>query len=290
MGSGRALRERLAPRQTLLARGWADQGRPTGLLPGPGAGAFAVLRGPSRHAARISRRHPRRVILPPRPAGHGAALAPGVPYQDETDGHVLHAILVDDAAGLIWLANAGSIEFHLWSARLPDLAAPDQAIFDLDPGHQAEFADVLRAALRLNAELERLGLRGYPKTSGGHGLHVYMPLAPGHTFPAVRAWVKALAEQLAAGDPELIAVAHGSTHRGRQVTIDHAQNSVGRNTAAPYTVRALPGAPVSAPLTWDEVKAGLVQPSDLTLRVVRDRVRANGDLFAPVLQGGQRLP
>jgi bifunctional non-homologous end joining protein LigD len=213
-----------------------------------------------------------------------------VDYRPETSEQVIQLPLVDDAAGLVWLANQGSIEFHLWGSRAPNLAQPDQAILDLDPGDEATFSDVLKAALRLRDALERLGLRGYPKTSGGRGLHVYLPLATGHTFDAVRAWVKALAEQLAATYPDLIAVAHGATHRGRQVTIDHAQNSIGRNTAAPYTLRAQPGAPVSTPLTWDEVEAGQIRPSDLTLRALSQRLEQMGDLFAPVLQSGQYLP
>jgi bifunctional non-homologous end joining protein LigD len=213
-----------------------------------------------------------------------------VEYQAATDGHPVHVLLVDDAAGLLWLANTGAIELHIWGARLPDLAEPDLAIFDLDPGDHASFSDVLEAARVLHAALDGLGLRSYPKTSGGHGLHVFLPLAPGHSFEAIRDWVKGVAEGLAEAHPGLFAVAHGSTHRGSLVTVDHAQNSVGRNTAAPYTARALPGAPVSAPLTWDEVEAGTVAPADLTLRTVPERLARLGDLYAPVLQGGQRLP
>jgi bifunctional non-homologous end joining protein LigD len=93
----------------------------------------------------------------------------------------------------------------------------------------------------------------------------------------------------AAAEPALRAVAHGATHQGRQVTIDYAQNSLGRNTVAPYTLRALPRAPVSTPLTWEEVAAGQVRPTDWTLQTVRAGAGA-GDRFAPVLQGGQRLP
>jgi len=212
-----------------------------------------------------------------------------VSYRPETSEQVIQLPLVDDAAGLVWLANQGSIEFHLWGSRVPDLAQPDMAIFDLDPGDEAGFVDVLQAALRLRDALDRVGLQGYPKTSGGRGLHVYVPLTSGYTFDGVRAWVKALAEQLAAVYPDLIAVARGATHRGRQVTIDHAQNSIGRNTAAPYTLRALPGAPVSMPLTWNEVKDGRLHPADLTLSVVPERVHQMSDLFAPVLQGGQHL-
>ena len=212
------------------------------------------------------------------------------PYSPRAPAPAIQVPIIEDAAGLIWLANQGAIEFHSWLSRLPDLAQPDQAVFDLDPGDEATFADVLRAALRLRETLEALGARGYAKTSGGRGLHVYLPLAPGQTFTAVRAWVKALAQRLAAASPDLIAVARGATHRGRLVTIDYAQNSIGRNTAAPYTLRARPGAPVSTPLSWEEVEAGSVEPGELTIHSVPERVSRLGDLFAPALGGGQRLP
>ena len=214
----------------------------------------------------------------------------GAPYRTATDQHEIQVLLIDDEAGLIWLANTGAIEVHLWGARLPDLAMPDMVVFDLDPGDEASFEDVLRAALILRERLDRLGLVSYPKTSGGDGLHVFLPLASGYTFEAVRDWVRDLAEALEADHPDLIAVSHGPTHRGPHVTIDHAQNSVGRNTAAPYTVRARPGAPVSTPLSWEEVEAGKLRPSDFTLRTVPKRVKKLGDLFAPVLAGDQQLP
>ena len=214
----------------------------------------------------------------------------GAPYETATDQHQIQVLLIDDEAGLIWLANTGAIEVHLWGARLPDLAAPDMVVFDLDPGDEATFEDVLRAAIILCERLDELGLKSYPKTSGGDGLHVFLPLAPGHTFERVRDWVRDLAEKLEAEHPDLIAVSHGPTHRGPRVTIDHAQNSVGRNTAAPYTARARPGAPVSTPLTWKEVADGKLRPPDFTLKTVPKRVKKLGDLFAPVLAGGQRLP
>lgn len=228
---------------------------------------------------------------------HAPSWLRSVPYHPKTsrgpdpDDAVTQLPLIDDAAGLIWFANAGSIEFHLLGARLPDLTEPDQAIFDLDPGEAAPFSAVLESGVRLHEELERLGLKGYAKTSGGHGLHVYLPLAAGHTFAGVRAWVKAMAERLADAFPNLIAVAHGATHRGGLVTIDYAQNSVGRNTAAPYTLRASGAHPlVSTPLSWEEIAAGGIQPADFTPAVVLDRVRRLGDPFAPILQQDQRLP
>jgi bifunctional non-homologous end joining protein LigD len=214
----------------------------------------------------------------------------GADYETATNRHTLRTLIIDDAAGLVWCANTGAIEFHIWSARLPDLAEPDLAIFDLDPGEECIFRDVLRAAMVLREELERLGLQGYPKTSGGRGLHVLVPLAPGHSFEAVRDWVSGCADELAATHPARFSSASGATHRGDRITIDYAQNSIGRNTAAPYTVRGLPHAPVSTPVTWDEVEAGEIDPNDFTLRTVPERIQRLGDLLAPMLEDEQRLP
>ncbi|HEY1391434.1 MAG TPA: non-homologous end-joining DNA ligase [Ktedonobacterales bacterium] len=199
--------------------------------------------------------------------------------------------LINDAASLIWLANGGCVEFHLWSARAPHLDLPDQAIFDLDPGENAPFSRVLEAGLRLREHLERLGIASYAKTSGGRGLHVYAPLAPVHPYVDVRQWVNTTAQQLAADYPTLVAAAHGATHRGDYVTIDYAQNSIGRNTAAPYTIRAGASIPrVSAPLSWEEIAADIIRPDDLTPDVALERVQRYGDLFAPALLANQRLP
>ncbi|HET7094043.1 MAG TPA: hypothetical protein VFI22_11205, partial [Thermomicrobiales bacterium] len=101
--------------------------------------------------------------------------------------------LVDDAAGLIWLANAGAIEFHLWTARAPDLTRPDQAVFDLDPGEAATFAQALEAAELLYGVLTDLGMKAFAKTSGGRGVHVVLPVAPGPSYADVRGWVKSVA-------------------------------------------------------------------------------------------------
>ncbi len=213
-----------------------------------------------------------------------------VNYRPKTVAHTAPLPLIDSAAGLIWFANEGAIEFHLWSSHVPDLEQPDQAIFDLDPGTTASFNDVREAALRLRDKLEQAGVRGYPKTSGGRGLHIYVPLAAGPSFERVRSWVKAVGQQLAASYPELIARASGPTHQGGHITIDYGQNSVGRNTAAPYTLRANPAHPtVSAPLTWEELEEGGMHPADLTPDVVLKRVGRLGDLFAPVLHADQHI-
>jgi bifunctional non-homologous end joining protein LigD len=213
-----------------------------------------------------------------------------VTYELQTSEDASQLVVIDDAAGLIWAANQGAIEFHPWTAPADEVTQPDQAVFDLDPGEKADFGQALQAALHVRAALEGAGLHGYPKTSGGRGVHIYVPLAPGYSFDAVRDWVRGVAEQLAAAHPDLIEVAHGATHVGSQVTIDHAQNSIGRNTAAAYTLRARPGAPVSAPLTWQEVEASRVRPEEFNLRTIFVRLDHLGDLFEPVVGKGQRLP
>jgi bifunctional non-homologous end joining protein LigD len=166
------------------------------------------------------------------------------------------------------------IEFHLWSSHTPDLTQPDLAIFDLDAGEAASFDTLREAALRLHDALEQAGVRGYPKTSGGSRLHVFVPLAPGHTFERVRAWVKAVGERLATRSPDLVALAHGGTHQGDLATIDYAQNSIGRNIAMPYTLRARQAHPtVSTPLTWAELDEGTIDPTGFSPQEVLSRVR-----------------
>jgi bifunctional non-homologous end joining protein LigD len=214
----------------------------------------------------------------------------GAPYTTATDKHTIQVPLIDDEAGLIWFANAGALEFHLWSSHVPKLDEPDRVVIDLDPGDEADFALVLDAAIVLQETLDGLGLKAYPKTSGGDGLHLFAALAPGYDFKTVREWVEQLAVTLAGEHPNLLASSHGSTHRGNLITIDHAQNSIGRNTAAPYTLRARPGAPVSTPLSWDEVRAKKLRPSNFTLHTVPDRIKKLGDLFQPLLKKGAKLP
>ena len=213
-----------------------------------------------------------------------------VTYQPKTVNHPVQLPLIDTAAGLLWFANQGAIEVHLWGSRTQDLTQPDLAIFDLDAGSTATFEAIREAALQLHDALAQAGVRGYPKTSGRGGLHVFVPLAPGSTFERVRRWVKAAGNKLASNYPNLIAPARGATHEGGRVTVDYAQNSIGRNTAAPYTLRAHPDHPtVSTPLTWEELEAGSMHPATFTPQVVLERLRRMGDLFIPVLQADQRI-
>jgi len=116
-----------------------------------------------------------------------------------------------------------------------------------------------------------------------------VPLVPNYTFDVVHEWARSLVVQLSQRYPDLFALPSGGTHHGSHVTLDYVQNSVAHNTAAPYTLRALPGAPVSAPLTWQEVEDGSLEPADLNLHSITDRVKQIGDIFAPALGRDQLL-
>ncbi len=215
---------------------------------------------------------------------------PYVTYQPETTETPIDVPVIDHEAALIWYADHSAIEFHMWLSLRNDLDHPDWAVFDLDPGESVPFEQVLQAALRVRDELERIDLRCFPKTSGGSGFHVFVPIQTKHSFDDVREWVHGVAKQLERQFPDEIAAASGGTHRGKIITIDHAQNSIARNTAAPYTLRARPGAPVSMPVTWKQVEASKIRPEQFTLRTVPDRLAQDGDAWAEARDISQSLP
>jgi bifunctional non-homologous end joining protein LigD len=207
-------------------------------------------------------------------------------YTEKSQDKVIQVLLIDSTAGILYFAAKGGIEFHLWSAKAPKYEQPDLAIFDLDVGDASNFKNVLKVAGYLNKLLISNNIKAYPKTSGGTGLHVYVPIVPEYSYETIRAWVQSIAVKLAGKYPNLITISRdgNKTHNSDKVNIDHMQNVISRNTVAPYSVRAYPKAPVSTPLTWDEVKKGGFVPSDFTIKNIPERVEKLGDLFAEVLK------
>jgi bifunctional non-homologous end joining protein LigD len=197
--------------------------------------------------------------------------------------------VIDDERALVWLANQAAIELHPWLSRIDAPDRPDFVVFDLDVQRLELFPRALAVARLVADELEVLGLRGYAKTSGGDGVHVYVPLERGAGYDKTRAWARALAERLERRHPELVSTDSTIAGRETKVLVDYSQNSLGRTTVAAYSVRPRPGATVSTPLTWQEVKQGSVRPTDFTIRTVPDRLAQYGDLFEPVLRGGPSL-
>ena len=213
-------------------------------------------------------------------------------YQEKSQDKVLRVPVVKNKAGLVYLGSRGCLEIHAWASRYPHFDKPDFVVFDMDASDEVPFEKIIKATNLLHKKLEKLNLVSYVKTSGGSGIHVYIPVKLGYSFDEVRAWATQLAEQLADEHPDFITTIkrQRKSHAGDKVVIDFMQNVITRNTAAPYSPRANPEARVSTPLKWEEVNKGGFTPSDFTMKTVPERVKKIGDLFADILEHPQILP
>lgn len=214
-----------------------------------------------------------------------------VPTAEVTDSsgrrRVVRYVVCNDRKTLLYLANLASVELHPWSSRVGTFDSPDWAILDLDPSVN-DFRKVARVARLLGKILRGIGLRPFLKTSGSKGLHIYIPLLPGYSYDQVRMFCEGVALCAVHELPEVATVERGKTRRGQKVYLDYLQNRRGQTIAAPYTVRPIHGAPVSAPLTWDEVSED-VDPSDFTIQTMPARLASHGDLFREALTDRQDL-
>ena len=194
----------------------------------------------------------------------------------------LDYFVCDNEASLLYIANMGAILLHVWSSRVATLETPDWCILDLDP-KEAPFSDVVTVARAVKALCDDIGLPAGIKTSGSTGLHVLIPLARQCTYEQSRTLGGLLARVIAARLPEISTVTRQVQKRGGKVYLDYVQNGHGRLLVAPFSVRPLPGAPVSTPLTWDEVTPSLDIRS-FTIKTVPDRMRSlPSDPLLPVL-------
>jgi bifunctional non-homologous end joining protein LigD len=205
----------------------------------------------------------------------------------EGETRVIDYALVEDDLALLWVVSMGCIDLHTWTSRADLPERPDWVVFDLDPSEGCGFGEVVEVALLLRQVLELIGLRGYPKTSGSRGLHVLVPITRRHDHSQAREFAATIGAALERAHPGLVTTQWSKAKRVG-VLVDANQNGPGKTTAAVYSVRPRPGAPVSTPLHWDELVPGL-DPGGFTMGSVIDRVARLGDLFAPVLDGGQSL-
>ncbi len=212
-------------------------------------------------------------------------------------------VLVEDKASLLYLTNLGCIDQNPWMSRVGTLDKPDFILIDLDPYH-CEFAKVVEAALLVKKKLEAMGLEGYPKTipkavqlllegypktTGGDGMHIYIPVQPLYSYDQARAFAEVIARLLAAERPELFTTPRAVDKREKdRVYFDWMQIVESKTISAPYVARAYPGAPVSTPLAWSEVHSKL-HPSQFNIKNAPARFAKAGDLFAGVLKKPQRI-
>lgn len=201
---------------------------------------------------------------------------------------VINYIVCNDAATLVWLANQGCVEVHCWTSRLGAVDHPDLAVIDLDPSDGVLFEVVLKVARLFRRVLEEFGLAGYPKTSGASGLHIFIPILPVYNYHLITAAIKFLAELVVQSYPEVTTVERSVDKRKGKVYLDFLQNGRGKTMAFQYSLRPVPGAPVSAPLNWSEVEEG-VDPREHNLKTIFNRLKKYGDLYAGLIHPGQSL-
>jgi bifunctional non-homologous end joining protein LigD len=195
--------------------------------------------------------------------------------------------VVDDELALLWMVNMGCIDMNTWYSRIDKPDRPDFVLFDLDPTPEVPWAQTVEVALILKELLDALGLESFPKTSGGKGFHVLVPIDRRSTYADTRGFAEHVAGAIARLHPKL-ATTEWSKARRRGVLIDSNQNGEGKTIASVYSVRPKPNAPVSTPLQWSEVNEKL-NPSIYTMAVVLERVREHGDLFAGMSTTRQSL-
>ncbi|MEO6294385.1 MAG: DNA ligase D [Candidatus Limnocylindria bacterium] len=198
--------------------------------------------------------------------------------------------VVDTAATLAWLAQEAAMELHPWTSRTDAPDRPSYALIDVDPGPDTTWEELLVLARLYRAALEHLGVRGHPKVTGKRGIQVWIGIARGPTFEDTRDWVEGLSRAIGSTVPDLVSWEWVKRARKGKARLDYTQNAINKTLVAPYSARPAPGAPVSMPITWDELDDPALRPDRWTISDVPDRLRSHGDPFSAILADEQKLP
>ena len=197
-------------------------------------------------------------------------------------GNIIDFPIIRDLPSLLWVVNLGCIDLNPWYARCDDFNRPDYLHFDLDPVKGADFADVLKTALIVHEALNTFKMPNFAKTTGSRGIHVYVPIERGPLQKEVWTFTKKLALSLEKLYPDIITAEYRIAKRPEgRVLVDYNQNAWGRTLSSVYSVRPKPEAPVSAPVTWEEIESG-IEITDFTLKNMPERVQKLGDLWQPL--------
>ncbi|WP_343691128.1 DNA ligase D [Chitinophaga sp.] len=205
-----------------------------------------------------------------------------------SEGEDKHFLVPEDAASLLYMANLGAIEMNPWNSTIHQPDHPDWCMIDLDPDKGNTFEQVIQTAQTVKAVLEELKIKSYPKTSGSTGIHIYIPLAAKYTYDECQLFGKIIATEVHKRLPRFTSIERMTRNRKGKLYIDYLQNRPKATLAAPYSLRPKPGATVSMPLHWEEVKKGL-QMKDFTIKNAIARIQSEGDIFKPVLGKGINL-
>jgi bifunctional non-homologous end joining protein LigD len=212
----------------------------------------------------------------------------GVDAREDRDAN--DHLIADRAATLAWLGNQTSFEVHAWTGRLPEPWTPTFAYIDIDPGDATTWDETLVLARLYRTALGHLGVRGYPKTTGKRGIQIWIPVKPEYDFHDTSAWVEKVSRAVGATVPDLVSWEWAKGARKGRARLDYTQNASIKTLVAPYAVRPAVGAPVSAPITWDELDDPDLRPDRWTIRTIVERVADKGDLFADAQTDLQQLP
>lgn len=206
-------------------------------------------------------------------------------YSESNDKYIDY-IYCNDKATLAYLNNLGCIDLNPWNSSLPDLEHPDYLVLDLDPSKKNTFDDVIETALQVNEVLQSIKMKGYCKTSGSTGIHIYIPMGGKYDFDQVKDFAHILMKQVHEKLPEITTLERSLQKRdSNKIYLDYLQNRTGQTLASAYSLRPKQGASVSMPLDWDELKPGLL-PTDYNIGNALKRIKEKGDLFKPVLGKG----
>jgi len=222
-----------------------------------------------------------------RAPGHQPKWMKTAPLYTDSVAGTIDFLLAADRESLMWFASMACIEVHPWHSRHQTPETPDYAIFDFDPAEGSEWAQVVAGAKLLRVALDRLGLPSYPKLSGARGLHVYVPVERKYSYARVRRFVEEVGRYLVAANPTDLTMEWDKPKRRGKIFIDHNRNAYGQTIASVYSVRPRPGAPVSAPIRWEELDQ--LRNGDVTIANLWERLQRYGDLFAAVVGGGVEL-
>jgi bifunctional non-homologous end joining protein LigD len=205
---------------------------------------------------------------------------------DETQ---CYAVL-DSIPALVWMANFAGLELHGWTSALPDVHQPTWALIDIDPGTRTGFDDIVEFARLYRTALEHLDVVGMPKVTGKRGIQIWVPVRPGYTFADTRDWVETVSRVVGRIVPDLVSWQWYKNRREGLARLDYTQNAINKTLVAPFSPRPAPGAPVSVPITWDELDDPDLRPDRWTIRTVLDRLQDRGDPLAHLIGTPQQLP
>ena len=198
--------------------------------------------------------------------------------------------VIDSVAALVWMANHAAVELHPWTSGLPDVHQPTWALIDIDPGPATSFDDVLVLARLYRVALEHLKVAAMPKVTGKRGVQIWVPVRCGYSFEDTRVWVEKVSRAVGRTVPELVSWEWHKDRREGLARLDYTQNAINKTLVAPFSARPAAGAPVSVPISWDELQDPGLAPDRWTIRTVMDRVHAVGDPLAPLIGQEQDLP